>query len=248
MVILGYRAGALAKKTFEETVEDNVLGIASQVAYNFFFSLFPLLLFLAPMLSLLGDKRTIVSDLLNRFSEFMPTEAFALFSKVVTDIFFAQNAPGLISIGFVLAVWSGSNIFTTFMDALDAAEAPEETIERVGGVYRVLKPQLLAAYEAHLASTNAVYEPPTCRILSRCIADERRHVAAGESIARHLLRTPALAERGRAGEARLWALLEAAGGVNGSGAAMRVAAPGAETVPPSDDAREFIRLEQAPAQ
>lgn len=121
MVILGYRAGALAKKTFKETMEDNVLGIASQVAYNFFFSLFPLLLFLAPMLSLLGDKRAIVSDLLGRFSEFMPAEAFALFSKVVTDIVFAQNAPGLISIGFILAIWSGSNIFTTFMDALDTA-------------------------------------------------------------------------------------------------------------------------------
>ena len=121
MVILGYRAGALAKKTFKETMEDNVLGIASQVAYNFFFSLFPLLLFLAPMLSLIGDKRTVVSDLLGRFSQFMPAEAFTLFSKVVTDIVFAQNAPGLISIGFVLALWSGSNIFTTFMDALDIA-------------------------------------------------------------------------------------------------------------------------------
>ena len=121
MVILGYRAGVLAKKTFKETLEDNVLGIASQVAYNFFFSLFPLLLFLAPMLSLLGDKRTIVSDLLSRFSQVMPAEAFALFSKVVSDIVFAQNAPGLISLGFILAVWSGSNIFTTFMDALDTA-------------------------------------------------------------------------------------------------------------------------------
>ena len=121
MVILGYQAGALAKKTFKETMEDNVLGIASQVAYNFFFSLFPLLLFLAPMLSLIGDKRTVVSDLLGRFSQFMPAEAFTLFSKVVTDIVFAQNAPGLISIGFVLAIWSGSNIFTTFMDALDTA-------------------------------------------------------------------------------------------------------------------------------
>ena len=121
MVILGYRPVPLLKKTFNETLEDGVLGIASQVAYNFFFSLFPLLLFLAPMLSLLGDKRTIVSDLLTRFSEFMPAEAFALFSKVVTDIVFAQNAPGLISLGFVLALWSGSNIFTTFMDALDTA-------------------------------------------------------------------------------------------------------------------------------
>ena len=121
MVILGYRPIPLLKKTFKETLDDNVLGIASEVAYNFFFSLFPLLLFLAPMLSLLGDKRTVVSDLLGRFSQFMPAEAFALFSKIVTDIVFAQNAPGLISLGFVLALWSGSNIFTTFMGALDAA-------------------------------------------------------------------------------------------------------------------------------
>ncbi len=134
-----------------------------------------------------------------------------------------------------------------FMDALEAAEAPGQTIERVVGVYRVLKPQLLAAYEAHLASTNAVDEPPTCRILSRCIADERRHVAAGEAIARHLLRTPALAERARAGEARLWALLEAAGGVIGSGPLTRAVAAVADP-PLSDDAAEFIRLEQATGQ
>ena len=121
MVILGYRPAVLLKKTLKETLEDNVLGIAAQVAYNFFFSLFPLVLFLAPLLSLLGDKRQIVSDLLARFSQMMPVEAFTLFSKIVTDIVFATNAPGLISIGFVLAVWSGSNIFTTFMDALDTA-------------------------------------------------------------------------------------------------------------------------------
>jgi len=121
MVILGYRPAELLKKTFSETIEDNILGIAAQVAYNFFFSLFPLALFLAPLLSLLGDKRTIVSDLLTRLAQVVPPDAFTLVSKVVNDIVFAENAPGLISIGAVLAAWSGSNIFTTFMDALDTA-------------------------------------------------------------------------------------------------------------------------------
>ena len=132
-----------------------------------------------------------------------------------------------------------------FMDALEAAEAPAQTIERVVGVYRVLKPQLLAAYEAHLTSANAVYEPPTCRILARSIEDERRHLAAGETILLHLLRTPALIDRARACEARLWALLEAAGGVTGAGPLSRASAAGAAEAPLSDDAREFIRLEQA---
>jgi hypothetical protein len=132
-----------------------------------------------------------------------------------------------------------------FMDALEAAETPEQTIERVVGVYRVLKPHLLAVYEAHLARANAVYEPPTCRILARCIQDERRHIAAGETILRHLLRTPALEERARACESRLWALLEAAGGVTGSGSVARVSGAEAPPAPLSDDAREFIRLEQS---
>ena len=132
-----------------------------------------------------------------------------------------------------------------FMDALEAAEAPEQTVERVVGVYRVLKPHLLATYQAHLASANAVYEPPTCRILARCIEDESRHIAAGETVLRHLLRTPAQQERARAVESRLWALLEAAGGVTGVGPVTRASGVPAPAVPLSDDAAEFIRLEQS---
>src|SRR5256714_5925197 len=121
MVILGYRPVPLLRKTFKETLEDGVLGIAAEVAYNFFFSLFPLILFLAPLLSLLGDKRRVVSDLLARLSQVVPADAFNLLSHVVNDVVFAKNAPGLVSIGALLAAWSGSNIFTTFMDALDPA-------------------------------------------------------------------------------------------------------------------------------
>jgi hypothetical protein len=134
-----------------------------------------------------------------------------------------------------------------FMDAVEQAEAPGQTIERVVAVYRVLKPHLLAIYEAHLARANAVYEPPTCRILARCIEDERRHIAAGETILRHLLRSSALEERARAAEARLWALLQEAGGVTGTGPVAR-ASGGAVAVPLSDDAAEFIRLERATAE
>jgi hypothetical protein len=132
-----------------------------------------------------------------------------------------------------------------FLDAVEAAERPEQTIERLVAIYRVLKPHLLATYKAHLATANAVYEPPTCRILARCIEDERRHVAAGETVLRHLLRVPELEARARACEGRLWPLLEAAGGVTGTGAVTRVSAAAAPPAPLSDDAAEFIRLEQS---
>ncbi|MEX2222175.1 MAG: hypothetical protein WEG40_10285 [Candidatus Rokuibacteriota bacterium] len=135
----------------------------------------------------------------------------------------------------------------SFLDAVEAAERPEQTIERVVAIYRVLKPHLLATYEAHLASANAVYEPPTCRILTRCIEDERRHVAAGETVLRHLLRTPEQQERARACEARLRPLLEGAGGVTGAGVVARVRAVAPSPAPLSDDAAEFVRLEQSTA-
>lgn len=132
-----------------------------------------------------------------------------------------------------------------FMDALEAPEAPHETVERLVGVYRVLKPHLLAVYGQHLARANAVYEPPTRQILARCIEDETRHVAAGETILRHLVRTPELEARAAARQRRLDPLLAAAGGVSGDvlpGAPGGTASPAVET---SDDAREWIRLEKA---
>lgn len=135
--------------------------------------------------------------------------------------------------------------FVAFVDALEGPERPEQTVERLVGIYRVLKPSLLGAYEAHLERTNAVYEPPTRRILARCIEDERRHVAAGETVLRHLVGTPALEARARAWQTGLERLLEAAGGVSGGGLRPRPASDPAGPVPLSDDAREFIRLEQS---
>jgi len=62
--------------------------------------------------------------------------------------------------------------FVRFMAELASPEAFHQTAERLVGVYRVLKPCLLATYEGHLAQANPVYEPPTRRILERCIAED----------------------------------------------------------------------------
>ena len=135
--------------------------------------------------------------------------------------------------------------FVALMDALEAPEAPGQTIERLAGLYRVLKPHLLSAYELHLAKANPVYEPPTCRILARCIEDERRHIVAGETIIRHLVTSPEREARAAAWQTALQGLLEAAGGVTGQGLPPAVGWPASPSAPVSDDAREFIRLERA---
>ncbi len=132
-----------------------------------------------------------------------------------------------------------------FMDAIEEPEARHETVERLVGVYRVLKPHLLRLYTAHLERANPVYEPPTRRILTRCIEDERRHIEAGETIVRHLAKELALQARARAWQAKLEKTLEAAGGVTGEGLPPSASMPPPQNVSLSDDGREFIRLEQS---
>ncbi len=136
--------------------------------------------------------------------------------------------------------------FIAFMDALESAETPELTVERLVGVYRVLKPHLLAAYERDLASANAVYEPPTRRILARCAEDERAPHRGGRARAR----APRDDARGPGPRHRV-------GGASSAGCSPPPAASTGEglpaPIPPPvspegvTEAEEFIRLETRPA-
>jgi len=109
-----------------------------------------------------------------------------------------------------------SPAFVLFMDALENREQWGDTLERLTGVYRVLKPHVIETYEAHLARTNPVYEPPTRRILERCLDDERRHVADAGRVLDALLGAEGGLARAARWEAELRALLREAGGLAGS--------------------------------
>jgi membrane protein len=127
MVFAGYNVGVVLKRTFKETMDDNVLGLAAETAYYFFFSLFPLLLFAAPLLSLFGNKTQTLDFVMQQMASAVPADAFALVRDVLNDVLYSKNAPGLASVGALLALWAGSNIFTSLMSALNAAYDVKET-------------------------------------------------------------------------------------------------------------------------
>src|SRR5436190_8621110 len=109
---------------------------------------------------------------------------------------------------------------------IETAQEKDETVERITAIYRVVKPHLATVYERHLAVANPVYEPPTRRILTRCIVEERRHAAAGALVLDRLLaHDRALADRARHWERRVLDALTAAGGVTGDVEPPLVAAP-----------------------
>lgn len=107
--------------------------------------------------------------------------------------------------------------FVALMNEIENKEEWEDTIERLVGIYRVIKPHLVSHYSAHVAAANPVYEPPTLRILARLIEDEKRHLEHGLVLLDDLLNSPEKHRRAALWQAHLEELLAAAGGVTGFG-------------------------------
>lgn len=127
MTLGGYNIGPLLRKTGREIGADKVTSLAASAAYNFFFSLFPLLLFLAPLLSLVGDKQAMVNFLMAQLTSVMPREQLEAMRPVLLNIVFARSAPGLMSVGALLAAWSGSTVFGSLIGSLNTAYDVDET-------------------------------------------------------------------------------------------------------------------------
>lgn len=127
IVIRGYDVVALAKNTWAEIGKDKVSVYAAQMAYSFFFALFPLLLFVTALLSLVVDRHAAMAEFNDRISEALPGDVASLLGKTIEKVIFARGAPGLLSFGLLTAAWSGSSIFGALRVALNDAYDVEET-------------------------------------------------------------------------------------------------------------------------
>ena len=110
-----------------------------------------------------------------------------------------------------------NDAYATFVQAMGEAEAPELTIEKLVGLYRVLLPRLIATYTYHLNNTSTVTDAPTIRSLNFCLQDDLEEWREGEMLLQSLLDTPQDIQRAAAHQARLEELLVASGGVAGPG-------------------------------
>lgn len=113
------RSAPLWKRVMHEFKADDLGGQAAKVAYYFFLSLPPALMAVFGLTGLFGGAAT--GDwLTGRLTTSLPGEASDLVSGFVNDIVH-DNAPGPLSIGLLLALWAGSNVFTALEDTLNHA-------------------------------------------------------------------------------------------------------------------------------
>jgi hypothetical protein len=104
-----------------------------------------------------------------------------------------------------------------FSDAMREPEAPELTIEKLVGVYRVLIPRKIAAYTFHLNATSRITDAPTMRSLNFILQDEFEDWREGEMLLQSLIETPEEVERAAQRQRELEQLMVAAGGIAGPG-------------------------------
>lgn len=104
-----------------------------------------------------------------------------------------------------------------FVAALTEPEAPDATIEKLVGVYRVLLPALIAAYTYHLNNTSTITDAPTIRSLKFCLDDLFEDWRDGEMLLQSLIETPEEVRRAAEHQVALQTILLAAGGIAGPG-------------------------------
>src|SRR2546423_2155454 len=121
MTVRGYDVAAVLRTTWREIGEDKISVFAGQMAYATFFSLFPLLLFFAALLNLVGDSRTVQAWFNSRLATALPSDVAGLLGSTIQKVVFAKGAPGLLSLGLLTAAWSGSGIYGAMRVALNNA-------------------------------------------------------------------------------------------------------------------------------
>src|SRR5438445_1628534 len=95
--------GALLKRTFKETVEDNCLGLSAQLAYYFFLSVFPALLGVVALTSFF--PRNLLDQMLAWFASFTPPDVLDIVRTQI-QLITKTGHTGLLTFGALGALWS----------------------------------------------------------------------------------------------------------------------------------------------
>jgi membrane protein len=117
--------GALLKRTAKEAMADDVLNLAAQQAYYYFFALFPALLALISLASFF-PLDNLVDEIVTMLSRVAPPDVIRIVQEQLINIS-NTNAGGLLTLAFLFTLWSSSaavvSMTTTLNTAYDITES-----------------------------------------------------------------------------------------------------------------------------
>jgi membrane protein len=115
----------ILRRTFVDAIfKYNCLGMAAQLAYYFFFSLFPALLFLIAVASYFPIS-SLIDDIVSALGQFAPPEFLSIVTDQIRKIS-GDKQGGLLTLGILTALWTSSTAMTAIIDTLNHAYSVED--------------------------------------------------------------------------------------------------------------------------
>jgi membrane protein len=122
----GVPAGRLAARFYKSALADDVFGRSAQLAYYFFFAMFPGLIFISAVLGFLARPGShLAGSMMEYLGRVLPQGASELVGATLTQTVHASGA-GKLSAGILLALWSATCGMTGAQDGLNSVYKVQE--------------------------------------------------------------------------------------------------------------------------
>ncbi|HEY8550165.1 MAG TPA: YhjD/YihY/BrkB family envelope integrity protein [Vicinamibacterales bacterium] len=115
----------LFKRTARETIADDCLSLAAQLAYYFFLSLFPALLFLLALASFMPIEN-VADRMIASLQSVAPPDMLGIVRDEIMRIA-RSDSGGLLTFGFIAALWSSSAAMLAIVNTLNKVYDIEES-------------------------------------------------------------------------------------------------------------------------
>ena len=124
----GVDVGPIAKETAKEIADDDVPGLAAEMAYHSILAIFPFLLLLAGLASLVDNVFPVedpTQRVVDKASQTMPDDAVSVIESFTAEVVSADGGLA-IAVGLVGSLWAASSAVGTAMKALNRAYDAKE--------------------------------------------------------------------------------------------------------------------------
>ena len=117
--------GELLKRTYKDSLADDALGLAAQLAYYFFLALFPAILCVIAIASFF-PLHNFTDEMVASIARFAPQEMLILVREQMVRLAEGNNG-GILSLGLVGAIWSSSAALAAIISAMNKVYDIEES-------------------------------------------------------------------------------------------------------------------------
>src|SRR5436305_7068312 len=112
-------------RTVEDLMCNRTFAISAGLAYYFFLSLFPLIIFMAAVLSYVPVPN-LFDQIMGLMARFVPGQAMQMVQPIIKSVL-RPPGTGLLSFGIIGTLWVASSGFSSLIDALNIAYDVPET-------------------------------------------------------------------------------------------------------------------------